>query len=111
MFWVLDSSKRRGRRLDEGSEGARPSRRGWGAIDPSLAEGGERGGSDERLAAGLNRVAAQAWQSSEVRRGIFFSAAYLSAADLTIGLRIDWSACNQSELNTHLLPSQVWMRA
>ena len=42
---------------------------------------------------------------------IFFSAAYLSAADLIIGLMIDWSASIQSELKFHLLPSQVCRRA
>ena len=46
-----------------------------------------------------------------MRRVIFFSAAYLSAAALIIGLMIAWSASYQSELKTHFWPSQVWMRA
>jgi hypothetical protein len=49
------------------------------------------------------------WQSSYVRRVIFFSVAYLSAAALIIGLMIDWSASYQSDVNSHLLPFQVWM--
>ena len=53
----------------------------------------------------------QLWQSSGVRRVNFFSAAYFSAAAFTIGFRIWSSACSQSEVKFHFVPSQVWMRA
>src|SRR5206468_2952532 len=51
------------------------------------------------------------WQSAGVRRVSFFSLAYLSAATLTIGLMICSSACSQSDVKLHLLPSQVCTRA
>ena len=50
------------------------------------------------------------WQASGVRRVIFFSAAYLSAEALTIGLMTESSGCNQSDVKFHFVPSQVWMR-
>src|SRR5690606_21915772 len=53
----------------------------------------------------------QLWHWSGVRGVIFFSAAYLAAAAFTIGLITASSAWYQSELNCHLVPSQVWMRA
>src|SRR5678815_3558560 len=53
----------------------------------------------------------QVWQSSGVRRSSFFSDAYLVAAAFTIGLMIASSACNQSDVKFHLVPSQVCTRA
>jgi len=41
---------------------------------------------------------------------IFFSAAYLAAASLTIGAMMESSALIQSDAIFHFLPSQVWMR-
>ena len=55
----------------------------------------------------LSRNAAQVWQSSGVRRVNFFSPAYLSAACLTMGLMMLSSACIQSDVKFHFLPSQV----
>jgi len=52
----------------------------------------------------------QDWQSCGVRRLIFFSAAYLSAAAFTMGLMICSSAWYQSLVKFHFLPSHVWMR-
>src|SRR4051812_34081792 len=60
---------------------------------------------------GFFRSRCQDWQSSGVRRVSFFSTAYLSAAAFTIGLMICSSACSQSEVKLHLVPSQVCTRA
>ena len=89
-------------------EPARPGE--WPAACAALERGHTRGRGC--CAQPLPAVAIESdWQSSGVRRVIFFSAAYLSAAALIIGLMIASSASYQSEVNSHLLPSQVWMRA
>jgi len=64
-----------------------------------------------RQARDATRDKRQLWQSSGVRRVSFFSAAYFSAADFTIGLMIWLSASYQSDEKFHFVPSQVWMRA
>jgi len=51
------------------------------------------------------------WQSAGVRGVSFFSAAYLAAAALTMGLMICSSPCIQSLVIFQALPSQVCMRA
>src|SRR5262245_43964261 len=104
MALVLDSSKRRTRRFEEGSEEEPiPSRSEGGA-----GEGAKRSG---RPLPTWSPPGDHDWQSSGVRRVSFFSAAYLSAAALIIGLMIAWSASYQSDVNSHLLPFQVCTRA
>jgi hypothetical protein len=66
---------------------------GWGGFVPADEFVVSRNGYD--------------WQSAGVRRVSFFSAAYLSAAALTIGRMIWSSACSQSDEKFHLAPSQV----